>query len=161
MRMIVTASLAAAAMLVSACTSVEDYRASGDKRSYCAVYPERCVIGGILLIGGVIALALAANDDDGVPAVVVSDRRLKTDLVHVGKTPNGLPVYTYRYIGGTERFSGVLAQDVLKRPDLAHAVVKGQSGYLGVDYAALDLNVVNASQLSRAGKAAIASASAQ
>lgn len=156
MRRFVISSLAIASLGVSSCASLPHYGADKDG-SYCDTHSDRCVLGGLLLVGGLIALAIAASDDDSSgPPVVVSDARLKTDLVRVGETPQGLPVYTYLYLGGTERFSGVLAQDVLARPELAHAVVKGEHGYLRVDYAALGLEVVNAKRLADAGNDAIA-----
>lgn len=48
----------------------------------------------------------------GQAAMLMSDRRLKTDVSRIGSLPNGLPVYRYRYVwGGPERV-GVMAQDV-------------------------------------------------
>lgn len=48
-----------------------------------------------------------------------SDRRLKTDIRKVGKTKDGLPVYTYRYRDGGPKHMGVMAQDVAKRKPAA------------------------------------------
>lgn len=41
-----------------------------------------------------------------------SDRRLKTDIVRVGATDSGLPVYSFRYKGSKLPQMGVMAQDV-------------------------------------------------
>lgn len=61
-----------------------------------------------------------------------SDERLKTDIKRVGKTDEGLPVYTYRYKGDGTIHMGVMAQEVLKEnPD---AVRMHESGFLMVDY---------------------------
>lgn len=57
-----------------------------------------------------------------------SDRRLKTDIEHLGQTAGGTPVYSYRYIWGGPVHIGVMAQDV------PHAAVEHESGYLMVDY---------------------------
>ena len=57
-----------------------------------------------------------------------SDRRLKTDIEHLGATPGGTPVYSYRYIWGGPTHIGVMAQDV---PD---AATMHESGFLMVDY---------------------------
>ncbi|MBO6639918.1 MAG: tail fiber domain-containing protein [Roseitalea sp.] len=84
-----------------------------------------------------------------------SDERLKTEIVRVGQTRHNLPVYTFRYLGSTERFSGVLAQDVLDRPDLAHAVHKGSDGYYRVDYGVLGLELVNRDRMVTASRKAI------
>ena len=43
-----------------------------------------------------------------------SDARLKEDLVSVGADENGVPMYTWRYLGGKETWKGYLAQDVFK-----------------------------------------------
>jgi hypothetical protein len=76
------------------------------------------IFQGLGAIGGGIAMA--------------SDLRLKEDINHVGFTQGGLPIYTYRYIGGKQKYRGVMAQDVLrKQPE---AVIKDDSGYFAVDY---------------------------
>ncbi|MDK4703900.1 tail fiber domain-containing protein [Rhizobium sp. CNPSo 4062] len=60
-----------------------------------------------------------------------SDVRLKENIVPIGEK-NGLPIYEWNYIGRSERYRGVMAQDVQKvRPD---AVVMEGDGYLGVYY---------------------------
>ena len=89
-----------------------------------------------LLLLAVIA-AVAASDDASPPPF--SDIRLKSDVVRVGTTATGLPLYHFRYTGGTQTYEGVMAQDVLKsRPDAVHL---HESGYLTVDYAALGLKM--------------------
>lgn len=51
-------------------------------------------------------------------AVGASDMRIKTDITPIGKMDNGLPLYSFRYIGKTELHMGVMAQDVEKvNPD--------------------------------------------
>jgi hypothetical protein len=68
-----------------------------------------------------------------------SDARLKTDITPIGYAENGLPLYEFRYIGGTTRYRGVMAQDVLQHtPD---AVVTLSNGYLGVNYGMLGLRM--------------------
>jgi hypothetical protein len=68
-----------------------------------------------------------------------SDVRLKTDITEVGTTVMGLPLYQFRYIDGTQRFEGVMAQDVIqKMPD---AVTKGDDGYYRVYYARLGIRM--------------------
>lgn len=81
------------------------------------------------------APALSPCADDTAP----SDARLKTDIVHVGKTCYGLPLYQFRYRTGEERFEGVMAQDVLEvMPD---AVTVGENGYYHVSYARLGITM--------------------
>jgi hypothetical protein len=68
-----------------------------------------------------------------------SDRRLKRDLVRMGVSPSGLPIYTFQYVWGGPRYIGVMAQDLLKlRPD---AVILDESGYYKVDYARIDVEM--------------------
>lgn len=51
-------------------------------------------------------------------AAAASDRRVKEDIKQVGTLDNGLPVYTFRYKGGSVTHMGVMAQDVEKvNPD--------------------------------------------
>lgn len=66
--------------------------------------------------------------------LLFSDRRLKEDIRKVGKTDDGLPVYTYRYKGNPTVHMGVMAQEAQKKkPGAVHKVGE----YLAVDYGAL------------------------
>jgi hypothetical protein len=62
-----------------------------------------------------------------------SDERLKTDIKPVGKLDNGLPIYSYHYIGDPKKTHiGVIAQEAQKlKPE---AVAQHQSGFLTVNY---------------------------
>ena len=71
-----------------------------------------------------------------------SDIRLKTDIEKVGVAANGLPIYTFRYIGGDAVYRGVMAQDVLKV--LPEAVSIMPNGYLAVRYDMLGLEMTRA-----------------
>ena len=80
--------------------------------------------------------------------IYYSDERLKEDIHCIGKSPSGIPVYTFKYrkeyagimgdavdVDGT--YFGVMAQDLLElAPD---AVVKSQDGYYRVDYSSIDV----------------------
>jgi hypothetical protein len=79
------------------------------------------------------ALGIGANLLGTGAKLWASDERLKTDIERVGKTDDGLPIYTYRYKAGGPPMMGVMAQDVAEvKPE---AVGYLPSGYLGVDYA--------------------------
>lgn len=67
--------------------------------------------------------------------ITPSDSRLKRDIVSVGSLPNGLGLYSYRYIWSETTYVGVMAQEV----ELTHAqaVFRGEDGYLSVDYPAI------------------------
>ncbi|MFC0246404.1 tail fiber domain-containing protein [Falsochrobactrum ovis] len=60
-----------------------------------------------------------------------SDRRLKENVERVG-TEHGLPIYEFNYIGQSERYRGVMADDVMGvKPE---AVSLHESGFYQVDY---------------------------
>lgn len=80
--------------------------------------------------------------DQSICADEISDVRLKTDIEQVGTTVYGLPLYHFRYKTGTDRFEGVMAQDVLEvMPD---AVAVGADGYYRVKYAQLGIKMTRA-----------------
>lgn len=62
---------------------------------------------------------------------IFSDARLKTNIVRIGTTPGGIPIYDYKF-GGIIPERGVLAQDLLTL--LPEAVSVHSSGYYMVDY---------------------------
>lgn len=67
----------------------------------------------------------------GLGSLVLSDRRAKEDIKKVGKTDDGLNVYTYKYKGIPGVHMGVMAQEVQKkRPE----AVGNFGGLLAVDY---------------------------
>jgi hypothetical protein len=68
-----------------------------------------------------------------------SDARQKTDINEVGTTVMGLPLYQFRYLDGTDRFEGVMAQDVIAK--MPEAVIMGDDGYWRVDYARLGIRM--------------------
>eukprot|EP01052_Picozoa_sp_SAG31_P003707 SAG31_NODE_146_length_22601_cov_56.529192_4_plen_266_part_00 len=96
----------------------------------------------------------------GGPALGPSDRRIKENIVLVGHSGAGLPLYTFEYItnefavaaamaiadtnhtvSGTTRFKGTMAQDLLAlgRDD---AVLQTLDGFLYVDYSRTDVDFV-------------------
>ena len=70
---------------------------------------------------------------------VVSDVRLKRDIELLGRLPDGIGLYSYRYVWSDQVYVGVMAQDVaVTRPD---AVMKGSDGFLRVNYARLGIRL--------------------
>lgn len=61
-----------------------------------------------------------------------SDRRLKTDIIAIGKADNGLTIYRYRYVDSPEFHLGFMADEVEKV--VPEAVTEHESGYKMVDY---------------------------
>lgn len=73
-----------------------------------------------------------------------SDERLKEDIKHIGYSPSGLKIYSWKYKHnpcGT--FSGVMAQDILNI--IPEAISKDERGYYMVDYRLLDVDMQNIS----------------
>ena len=98
-----------------------------------------------IVLGVLAALLLAASssdddDDDDDVLVQASDMRLKEDIVHMGTTFNGLPIYSFSYIGQDGTYLGVMAQDVLMHTP--EAVIVGDDGFMSVDYGMLDIGMV-------------------
>ena len=86
---------------------------------------DNAAMGGLFGLGGTLLKA-------GLPLMMASDRRLKTDISRVGTLDNGLPVYAYRYKSGGPMQIGLMAQDVEKvNPDAVGEI----AGFKAVDYA--------------------------
>lgn len=64
-------------------------------------------------------------------AMMMSDRRLKENIVELGHTANGLPVYGFNYIGDERPNVGLMADDVEKLDPGAVAMI---GGYKAVNY---------------------------
>jgi len=65
-------------------------------------------------------------------AAMMSDRRVKQGIKHVGKLANGLNTYVFSYIGSKLRQFGVMADEVFKVSP--NAVILRPDGYMMVDY---------------------------
>lgn len=89
-------------------------------------------------IGGAWGDATNAGYSVSEPQVV-SDARLKRDVVLIGVLDNGLRLYRYRYLWSDAVFVGVMAQEVAET--MPSAVVVGDDGYLRVNYRKLGLQM--------------------
>ncbi len=88
-------------------------------------------------------LSQIAAADSKVSGVSISDRRLKDDIRLVGRTFDGLDVYTFRYKGDPVVQMGVMAQEVLAvHPD----AVTERNGYLAVDYSRIGIRPIDGGQ---------------
>jgi len=88
------------------------------------------------------AVAVPANTTaSGKSISTPSDRRLKTGITRVGTHQAGFGIYRFKYLGSDTEHVGVLAQEV--RDVMPHAVVHGDDGFLRVDYAAIDMDLVS------------------
>jgi hypothetical protein len=86
---------------------------------------------------------------------LVSDARLKKDISPVGCLESGVILYSYRYLGDERTFVGVMAQELLAKPEFQHAVVTGADGFYRVNYNALGLEVTNVAAMRAAGARAL------
>ena len=68
-----------------------------------------------------------------------SDVRLKENITKVGNSPSGINIYEWNYIGNTQRYRGVMAQEILERHP--EAVALQPDGYLSVYYGKIDVNM--------------------
>jgi hypothetical protein len=91
----------------------------------------------------------------GAAKVAPSDVRLKSDIVAVGQSSDGLKLYEYAYLGGSNRFIGVMAQDLAAHPRLADAVLIDDDGLMRVDYAQLGFIPPDFAAMVEAGEHAV------
>ena len=68
----------------------------------------------------------------GTALAAFSDKRLKENIVPVGKLDNGLTVYLFNFKGEKQKQIGLIAQEV--KEVIPEAVFEGENGYLMVDY---------------------------
>jgi len=97
-------------------------RSYGEERSGSVGTP----VAGPSIFGQVSGAALAG-------AQFMSDVRLKKDIKLVGKSPKGIKIYNFKYIGDNKTYQGVMAHQV------PQASTANEFGYLMVDYSKLDV----------------------
>ena len=87
------------------------------------------------------AAPLSSAISGGNPAIQVtggwSDRRLKKNITNIGKSNNGLNIYSFEYID--KKYGNGLYQGVMSDEIPSYAVLKGSNGYDMVDYSLLDV----------------------
>ena len=66
-----------------------------------------------------------------------SDASLKENIKRTGKSPSGIPIYEFNYIGDNARYSGAMAQDLLG----TNSVSMHKSGFYMVDYDSIDVDM--------------------
>jgi len=94
---------------------------------------NNAAMGGLFGLGGTI-LGAGLTPAKGVSGFLLSDRRMKRDIIPLGASFKGFPLYLYRYAGRSKPEIGVMAQDVMQtRPDAVASI----GGVLHVNYEAL------------------------
>jgi Chaperone of endosialidase len=69
-----------------------------------------------------------------------SDKRLKTNINHLGKTSNGINIYSFEYIWSSQVYVGVIAQEVMRtHPE---AISTDVFGFYRVDYHVIGLEMM-------------------
>jgi len=97
----------------------------------------------LILIALIAAAASSSGSSEPTNGTYVgnaSDIRLKQDIVPVGETPSGLTLYEFSYLGQSDRFVGVMAQEVLSHTP--SAVMRHPTGVLMVDYGQIDAEMI-------------------
>jgi hypothetical protein len=129
--------LAAAAVSVGVAASITGISLSAVAKDGCEA-ATGCSVPGAEVDDETTAKARAIIGSG--PAVgVVADKRLQTDVEEIGKLDGGIKVYAFRYLWDDTVRVGVLAQDLLERPETKSAVLTLANGLYAVDYAALGL----------------------
>ena len=98
-------------------------RSYGEERSGSVGTP----VAGPSIFGQISGAALAGAQ------FMPSDIRLKKDIKLVGKSPKGIKIYNFKYLGDDKTYQGVMAHQV------PQASTPNQFGYLMVDYSKLDV----------------------
>ena len=75
----------------------------------------------------------------GNAVTAMSDIRLKEKIEKAGKSPSGIPIYVFSYIGDNRRYEGAMAQDLISMG--IDAVETQESGYYSVDYSKIDVDM--------------------
>ena len=70
---------------------------------------------------------------------MASDVRLKENIIKVGNSPSGINIYEWNYKGNTQRYRGVMAQEILERHP--EAVALQPDGYMSVYYGKIDVKM--------------------
>lgn len=95
---------------------------------------QNAQMGGMFGLAGTLGSAGLSFLKPAAPLMLMSDRRLKSNVVRLGTTRHGLPWYEYDIFG--ERRQGVMADEV--RQIMPQAVAVHPSGFEMVDYGMLE-----------------------
>jgi Chaperone of endosialidase len=97
------------------------------------------IVASFAMSGLTVERAAAQTNSTSSRPLPTSDRRLKTDLTRIAAHPAGFGIYRFKYLWSDIEYSGVIAQEVLAA--MPEAVVRGDDGFLRVDYAALGMRM--------------------
>ena len=89
--------------------------------------------------GGLAGMVKKSRPIGGGMGNLFSDIRLKENISKTGISKSGIPIYEFNYIGGTNRYSGAMAQDLLAMN--SNSVTLDDSGYYKVNYDNIDVDM--------------------
>lgn len=118
------------------------------------VCTKDCIVAGAE-VDDAATIAARQKTGSGPAAGLASDRRVISDVIEVGQLDNGIKIYSFKYLWEDKVRVGVIAQDLVDRPDTKAAVLTLANGLLGVDYEALGLRMATEAQWKAAGVAAL------
>jgi len=96
-------------------------------------------IKGLMSGGGLFGGGSGGGGLGGAVGGLFSDIRLKEKIEKTGKSPSGIPTYEFNYIGDNNRYSGVMAQDLIEMN--IDAVSMDDSGFYKVNYNNIDVDM--------------------
>ena len=62
--------------------------------------------------------------------------------MHLATMPNGIRIYSFRYLWSEQVYVGVMAQDLIHHPVFGAAIKLAADGFYRVNYALLGLRMV-------------------
>jgi hypothetical protein len=97
------------------------------------------IVASFAMSGLTVERAAAQPNTTSSRPLTTSDRRLKKEVTRMAVHPAGFGIHGFKYLWSDIEHVGVIAQEVLEvMPD---AVVRGDDGFLRVDYAALGMQM--------------------
>ena len=91
-------------------------------------------------ISGIAGSAIGGALGTGLTSLFSSDIGLKENLEYIEKSPSGINIYEWNYVGDDQRYRGAIAQDLIAQGKY-DAVSEQDNGYLAVDYSQLDVQM--------------------
>ena len=98
-------------------------------------FMEALQIGTSLV--GTFASVASIPATGGGSLLFSSDRRIKENIKKLGKSPSGIGIYKFNYIGNAKKYIGAMADDVMKV--VPEAVSTMANRFLGVNYNLIDV----------------------
>ena len=92
-------------------------------------------VGHAVFMDALSILGTAASI--ATPFVAASSKKLKDNIVKIGRSIAGHNIYKFNYKGDTRRYVGVIAEEI--QQTVPEAVVTMPNGFLGVNYNLIDV----------------------